>query len=392
MAHSTLLRRLLWSGQSRWQLWGAFLGAAVGLFLLLFSLQLYQDLQEVLRGTEADGKALVLINKKISLFNTLGMSATFSEAEIETIQSQDFIEEVGQFSSNRYQLSATSQLLGIYTELFFEAVPDRYLDLSVNWAPGDAEVPIILSRDYLALYNFGFAPSRGLPQFTAGTIRRVPFELRLKGRGREARFEARIVGFSDRINSVLVPQSFMDWSNARYGDSPAEAPARLILACTAADDPALERFLAQNNYERSEGKLVGKSFRRLVGSILGVVMGLGILVLVLSSLVVLLHFRLVISQSAADLKRLLEMGYRPRTLKSLLQGALLRFYGGVSAVAALLLVLAESALASRLSAMGYPLDFGIHWTVILSALVLILALLVAPWQNIQQRIDQLFTA
>ena len=47
--------------------------------------------------------------------------------------------------------------------MFFESVPDEYVDVSLeNWHfDEDARViPIIIPRNYLNLYNFGFAQSR----------------------------------------------------------------------------------------------------------------------------------------------------------------------------------------------------------------------------------------
>lgn len=44
------------------------------------------------------------------------------------------------------------------TEMFFEAVPDSFVDASAadwQYKPGDEEVPVILPRTYIALYNFG---------------------------------------------------------------------------------------------------------------------------------------------------------------------------------------------------------------------------------------------
>ena len=143
------------------------------------------------------------------MFNTLGARSTFTDEEIEDLRSQDFIEAVGVFVSNQFKVNASSQMLGFYTELFFESVPDEFIDVSNSrwqWSKGDPEIPVILSRDYLALYNFGFAPSQGLPQFTPNTISKVSMDVNISGNGLRKTFQGRIIGFSDRINSILVPQ------------------------------------------------------------------------------------------------------------------------------------------------------------------------------------------
>lgn len=67
--------------------------------------------------------------------------------------------------------------IGMRTYLFFESVPDRFLDVrSDEWGfeEGSEFVPIILPRNYLNLYNFGFASTRGLPQVSEDLVRVLP--------------------------------------------------------------------------------------------------------------------------------------------------------------------------------------------------------------------------
>jgi len=165
------------------QIWGALLGAFLGLFLLLSAIQLYHDIRSLTEGKGED--RFVLINKKVNIFNTLGATSAFTEAEMDTLLQQDFINGVGKFTPNKFKVSASSSMMGFYTELFFEAIEDDYLDIhprKFRWKDGQQEIPVIISRDYLALYNFGFAPSQGLPQFTQNTIKKVSVDVTIKGK------------------------------------------------------------------------------------------------------------------------------------------------------------------------------------------------------------------
>ncbi|MBI5917024.1 MAG: hypothetical protein HY842_16760, partial [Bacteroidetes bacterium] len=131
MAHHTqkILDKILWKGKSKWLLLGAGAGTFIGLFLLLSTVQFYFDIQKLLRGDANPGDQFVQINKKINLFNTLGLKAAFSPEEIEGLKQQPFIESVGEFTANDFKAGAYSDMLGFYTELFFEAVPDDFLDV-----------------------------------------------------------------------------------------------------------------------------------------------------------------------------------------------------------------------------------------------------------------------
>ena len=70
---------------------------------------------------------------------------------------------------------------------------------------------IIIPRNYLNLYNFGFAQSRSLPQLSEGVMGMVNLDIRITGVGRTENFKGKIVGFSNRLNTILVPETFMTW-------------------------------------------------------------------------------------------------------------------------------------------------------------------------------------
>jgi len=115
-----MLKKILWDNQKSTQIWGALLGAFLGLFLLLSSIQLYHDIRSLTEGKGED--RFVLINKKVNIFNTLGATSAFTPEEIDTLLQQDFINGVGKFTPNKFKVSASSSMMGFYTELFFEAI------------------------------------------------------------------------------------------------------------------------------------------------------------------------------------------------------------------------------------------------------------------------------
>ncbi len=386
-----LVRQLLWQGKNKWQIAGAALGAFLGLFLLLAALQLYFDLQTMISGNGTDGQ-YVLINKKVNLMNTLGASATFTEEEVEELEQQAFIESVGRFSSNRFRVGASSSMLGFYTELFFESVPDEFIDVNVgnwDWKEGQSEVPIIMSRDYLALYNFGFAPSQGLPQFTPSTIRRVSVDITVRGNGLRKVYQGRIVGFSDRINSILVPQSFMDWNNQRFGESNGKASSRLILQTTNPYAQEFRDFLESKSYEVSSGKLIGGQLTTVLRIVIGTIAFIGAVIMLLSVLVFILTFQLIISQSAADVRLLLQLGYKPDQIGKVLRKALLLLFGSILMLTLIALLIEHQVFSGWLNAQGFALSAGIHPLVWGFAIGFSVLFIFINFQNVKRSIQKL---
>jgi len=387
-----LLPKILWQQNSKWQIIAASVGAFIGLLLLLLAVQLQRDIQNLISGSQGGDEQYVLINKKVSLLNTLGLKASFSKKEMEAINEESYILSVGQFTANRFKVSASSRSLGFYTELFFEAVPDEFLDIDddFDWEEGQEELPIIMSRDYLALYNFGFAPSQGLPQFTPSTIQRVTLDITLQGNNKREVFQGRLAGFSDRINSILVPQSFMDWANAKFGSGKAKDISRLILATDNPYSQDLQNYLEDNGYEVSSGKLIGGQLAALLKSVIAVIGFIGFVIVLLSLLVFLLNFQLIISQANRDIQLLLQLGYPPKQISGLLIKRVLMLFGGILLVSIIALFIARYFMVGWFEAQGFYLPKGINPIVFLVALIVAGLFTFVNVTSIRKRVLALF--
>ncbi|MEM1218862.1 MAG: hypothetical protein AAGH79_08115 [Bacteroidota bacterium] len=373
--------------------YGALIGAGLGLFILLLSVQTYLNFNQLLRGgTDGSEVAYVQINKPVNFLSTLGSKATFTDAELSELQEVAGVQSVGAFSSNQFKVGAKIPALKFSTELFFEAVPDEFLDIQPSaffWESGKDEVPIILSRDYLALYNFGFAPSQGLPQFTQGTIKRVSFELRIRGNGRRASYKGRIVGFSDRINSILVPADFMAYANEIYGEQAVKKPSRVILAVDNVQDQELLDFLSKKGYELSTGRIMGEGLQSLVRALLAAVLLIGGLILLLAIFVFILNFQLLITRFQTTLQRLHHLGYAKQALAGVWQPMVIRMAVILPIVATVLLIASQWVISTWLAGQGFRVSSYPSLSSLVLAGVAGLVLFVANMRGIRNKIDQL---
>ncbi|MCF8244379.1 MAG: hypothetical protein K9J37_00455 [Saprospiraceae bacterium] len=392
MANQTrkILNKILWKGKSKWLLYGAALGAFIGLFLLLSTLQFYFDVQNMLQGDADPSDKYVQINKKVNLFNTLGVKAVFSEADIDEMKSKPFIESVGKFTANDFRAGASSDMLGFYTELFFESVPKEFLDVhepSFRWSEGQNNVPVIISKDYLALYNFGFAPSQGLPQVTPSTVSKLNMEITVSGQGGKQSFNGKIVGFSDRINSILVPPDFMAWANGKFGSEPGLA-SRLILKVQNPLSKDFQTFLKEKNYEVSVGRLIGSQFGILLKLVLVVLWAMGLLILALSMLVFTLNFQLLIAQSRPDITLLLETGHYPIQISGLLSKRFSMQFGLVLLAVFVALFAIRFWEIGYFSKQGFELKSGLEMMVWLVGVAFCAALLLLNIANIRRSVTK----
>ncbi len=385
-----MLKELLWQNRNKWLLRGAALGTLIGMFLLLFSLQIFLDIRSVLYGDETSN--YIIVNKKVNLLNSVGIKNEFKPEEIENLKSQSFIKEVGSFQSNLFQVGASSPALGFYTELFFEAVPDEFLDVEPSnwsWDESKTEIPIILSRDYLALYNFGFAPSQGLPQFTQGTIQRVRFDIVIKGMSMQKVFQGRIVGFSDRINSILVPMDFLTWANKKFGFYNEKPPSRLIINAESPYSATFTDFMKKNAYEVSRGKVIGGKVASLINGTTTLIAVIGMLIVFLAFLVFALNFRLLIAQSASKIVLLKQLGYKVDQISKVLISAINKQFIPIIIASIVLVFVVHYFVALLFKNQGFEISSMLHILVLLLALLLGLGFIFINKKIIKTQIETL---
>lgn len=315
-----LVWKLLRKHVSVWQLVGFFLANLCGMVIVLLSVQFYQDVLPVF--TAEDGfmkKEYLIVSKKVSTLGAMvGKSATFSEQEITEMQEQPFAKGVGAFTSSRFKVSAGLGMentgLSMSTAMFFESVPDVYVDVDRQQWHFDAEepiIPIIVPRNYLNLYNFGFAQSQHLPQLSEGVMGMVNLDIRISGDGRTQHFNGRIAGFSNRLNTILVPESFMNWANRTFASGQTGEPARLIVEVANPADDRIAKFFKQKGYEAEDDKLdVGKTTWFLKW-VVGIVLSVGLVISALSFYILMLSIYLLLQKNTTKLENLLLIGYSP---------------------------------------------------------------------------------
>lgn len=300
------------------QLFGFSLANVCGMVIVLLAIQFYRDVLPAFTQGDSFLKGdYVIVSKKISTLGTLvGKQTTFSTRDIEEIEEQPFVKRVGSFLPSQFKVMAGMGLQGVTmsTDLFFESVPDAYVDVqSDRWKfdPESGIIPIIIPRNYLNLYNFGFAQSRNLPQLSEGVIGMVNLDIRMAGNGQVGQMKGRIVGFSSRLNTILVPEAFIRWANARYGTGKEAEPSRLVIEVSNPADERIVQFFQQKGYEQEGNELEAGKTTWFLKVVVGVVLSVGLLISVLSFYILILSVYLLLQKNMRKLETLLLIGYSP---------------------------------------------------------------------------------
>lgn len=290
-----------------------------GMLIVLLGWQFYNDVLPVFTAQDSFMKSdYLIISKKIGTASTIsGRSNTFTPAEADDLASQKFVKKTGRFTSTEYKVDAHMGVAGqsvLSSELFFESVPDGFVDVSLKdwtYTQGSHEVPIILPRTYINMYNFGFAQSRSLPKISDGLVGMIDFRIYIHGAGHQDEFRGRVIGFSNRLNTILVPQAFMDWSNSRYAPDSKSDPTRLIVEVSNPTDENITKYLDHHGYEVDGDKLQSEKTAYFLKMMVSVVMAVGVVISILSFYILMLSIYLLVQKNSSKLENLLLIGYSP---------------------------------------------------------------------------------
>lgn len=323
MRSNKQIQKILSSNHKPSQIGLAIFGCLIGFFLILASVQSVLNFKYLFSDAKQGiGSQYMVINKKVNLFSTLNIAkTTFSKSEIEQIATHPSIQKFSAFVGNKFEAEAYLEMnegprqARLRTELFLESVDDEFIDIELDkwkWDSTTNEIPVILPTDFINLYNFTYAPSRGLPQISKNTVKLFGFSITIRGNNNETTYKGNIIGFSDRISSMLVPKRFIDYANNKYGFTGLNAENstyRIITAVKPNELSNFQAFLVENNYETNQELLRNGKFVGLMYLFISVIFIIGLIITVNAFTGFILYFHLLIYRSQNEIDSLLRLGY-----------------------------------------------------------------------------------
>lgn len=292
-----------------------FVANLIGMAVILAGVQIYSDVRPMLDGEKSlIGNEYMIVTRPVE---RVGIGApTFSDDDIADFKQQEFVVDLGQFAASQFEVSGSVMFNGrrLSTMMFFEAVPDSFIDVtSRDWhfKPGSTTIPIILPRNYLNLYNFGFSQTQKLPQITEDMIKRIELGIRISGDDMRHDYTGRVVGFSDRLNTILVPMEFMTWANGHYAAAKESEPTRLILEVENPGAPEVMNYLQEHGYAAEDKPAESSKALFILKASVAVIIGIGIIFSILSIIILTLSIFLLLQKNITKLENLVLIGHKP---------------------------------------------------------------------------------
>lgn len=376
------------------------IGTVIGLCLLLIAIQVYTDVNTAIKENNDD--QFLVLKKKISTLNTLGMgSSNFTIKNIEELRKQNFVTDLAPFrSGSGFEVMVVMSFEGgtfppFSTLAFFESIPNRFIDVDTKdwaWEKGTEEVPIILPNTFLDAYNYGIAPSMGAPQASKSLIGSVRFKLQIRGKQKDAIYYGRVVNFSDRVNSILVPENFLNYLNNEVGNQKEKSPSRLIIATPNKANPEIKSFLSNHGYDTNSEQLKESLIQQVTSSLFYFLLVIGLIIVFLAVIIFILYTKVIINKSQEEIKILLVLGYTWQKISQTLFKLFIKIYGIIIVVSMLIVTLFKYFFSQwTLNKIDLQLPNSIATITFVTGLAFILLFLFINYISISQSIKRLAT-
>ena len=315
-----MIRKLLFNHQDKRQLIIALLGVFIGITFLVTSVHYLLRVSEFGKDSEIIGANILVIQRKVTSSSTLNLTKTdFELKEIEQMKSESFIEDVQAVVSNNFRvwLEINEKAIPPFkTDVFIQAVDKKFLDVKSdkwNWKKGDKFVPIIMPRDFIVMLNT-FMSASGIPQISDELALQIKFKLRISNGNKQEWIDSKIIGFTNEIPALLVPEEFMEYANSNFSDGSEAKITQVMIAGKEGEFGKLEAYMDEHGLESRKSQVVVSRLKSIVGTLFGVISGISVITVLLSGLVLIQYLKLLMTHNKYEIRTLLRLGYAPKGL------------------------------------------------------------------------------
>lgn len=370
-----MLKKLLFQNQDKIQYYIAIIGACIGILFLVTSIHYLVKVNEFGQGQDILGPNTIIIQKKLSNSSSLNLSKTdFSLEEISRFKNESFVSDAQAVICNNYNvlfLTDDPLVPKFSSDVFLQTVNAKFLDVKTTewqWKEGDTVVPMVMPRDFLIMLNT-FMSASGIPQVSEDLAKQIKFKLRISNESEREFVWAKIVGFTNEIPSLLVPESFMNSANNRYSTGKKSKITNVMISSKEGEFGKMEHFLNERGLESRKSQVVIGKLKSIVSTLFMVVLIISVITVIISGLVLIQYLQLLIANNKYPIRTLLRLGYVPTILIRIFIVYFARTFGIVTLVSFAIFYVAKFIIDDLFSAGGITLNESISILSIFAAFI-----------------------
>ena len=386
------MRQLFFKYQNKKQLTLALVGTFLGLFFLFTSLHFLHKIYTYGENSEMLSKNTIVIQKKVTSGPLLGLNnPEFSDEQIDEVRSMEFVESCDPIRSNTFDvvLSIDDPLIPAFnSNIYVLSVHEDYLDVKTDhwdWDEGSKTLPIIMPRDFLMMMN-NFLSASNIPQLSDDLVLDLKIDLNIGPRNYRETIHARIVGFTNELSSILVPEYFLNWANQKYGEKEKEVISQLVVKSKDGQFGLLENYLEEKEFESKKSQLLIAKLKSTLGVLLTIISAISLLAVFLSILVLIQYLQLIMTKNDYEIRTLLRLGHAPNQLIKVFLRYFMSLFSVVTVLSLLLFIPAKYYLQQIFISNGISLDSSLSIYLFLLVIFVFIVFALSIWLSTKKRI------
>ena len=380
--------------------WISSLGTVIGLVIILITVQLLQDFGPLIKKRiNAVDNNYQVISKKIGELSFLSSKIKgFSKEEIDKIKDQKNVVNIAPFLSSNYQVmisvgNQNNGIPGFYTLAFFESVPPRFLGDKEgfdNWDSSLIEVPVILPKNYLEAYNYGLALSMNTPQISESFLKKLRFKIEVSGNNQKRSYVGKIAGLSENLNSIIVPEQFLNLTNLKYGKKEKQDPTRVIVKTLKPDQKSFMDFLKDKNYSLSDNSQQMTLVQQIILGLFSYQFIIAMIIIAQGLLLLLFYSQIIIQSSKELIKKLFILGYNPKQISIAFEKTLLKTYLFIFSVSMVITVILKAIIAKEINnKLGLKMESYLSYSTLLVWVIIVFTFFITNRINLKRRLKSI---
>jgi hypothetical protein len=313
------VKKILYPPRTSVGAFGTWLAFTIGCCMLFISISICLSLRVLFqKSNNIDTNNYVIINKSIDESTMVNPSQKiFTQNEIDNLLQAPQVNNAAILLPAQFQAAAQLRLgsQSFYSLLFIEAAPSSFLDVPMpQWDSSSKIIPIIMSKEFLRMYNFILAPTQGLPTLTEQTIKALSFNIQISRNQNLENYQGEIVGFTDRFNTILAPSEFIEYGNRHFDIAAPIGPTRIIAQIKNIQDPSFIQFLKLNRLEINAETTRLDKIAHVIDIISIALAVLATIILALSCILIHQFIQMKITTSRHKIRLLYELGYNSKLI------------------------------------------------------------------------------
>lgn len=299
-----------------------YLGLFLAFALVLSCIQLYVNANAMFGSKSSDANYWITMSKAITPDN-IGRKELigFTKEQVDSISKWEEVQNVYPVVSNDFKVSADGgDFIPFYTDMYLEAVDNAAIDIEdlSEFKVENNTIPIVISREYLNLYNYGFALNQGLPQITESFAKKIEVNINIRLKEKNLRYKGKLIGLSDRIHSVLVPKQFLDSINATqdFSREYKDIFTRVLVKVNDASDQGLIEKMKEKGYESNQESLRSAKIKSKLFLVLNAIAFIGAFIFLLCLFIIINFIKMEFLEKQEEVSIKYSLGYSPRKMVS----------------------------------------------------------------------------